>query len=463
MHLFLIGAGHVGLVTAAGLARLGHRLTVADIDEARIAGLRKSVPPVFEPGLQEALAGSAAAGRLEFTTDLRPPAACAFSIVAVSTPTGPDGPLSMANVVRVVDALLAATGADHTIVVRSTLPIDGPARLLALRGDGGDRAAIVTNPEFMREGSALRDFDRPDRLVAGWLAPRDQAAAEAVLDLYAGLDAPRLIADARSIALMKLATNVFLATKVAYANELARICDVVGADVDTVADGIGLDPRIGRSFLTAGPGFGGSCLPEQSVALSLMSAASGVPTPLIEAISRSNETHQRAIVTRLASLLASTRVAVAAASVGATRRASEPATPSEAGHDHQAGGDLSGYRIALLGLAFKANTDDVRESPALSIARYLREAGATVVGTDPRAIAKARAADPELLTADTVEATVQDADAVLVTTEWVDFTGLDWVDLSGRMAGDLVYDTRDVVAGEQVRAAGLRYASLGRG
>jgi UDPglucose 6-dehydrogenase len=248
------------------------------------------------------------------------------------------------------------------------------------------------------------------------------------------------MADARSVALIKLATNVFLAAKVAYANELARICDVVGADVDTVADGIGLDPRIGRAFLNAGPGYGGSCLPEQAVALSLITAARDIPTPLIEAVSRSNETHQRAIVSRLASLLGGSGVADSA----------------------RTGTGLTGCRIALLGLAFKANTDDVRESPALSLARYLRQAGATVVGTDPQAIAKARLADPDLLTADTVAAAVEGADAVLVATEWREFSDLDWPDLAARMAGDLVYDTRDIVPSEEVRAAGLRYASLGR-
>jgi len=430
MHLFLIGAGHVGLVTAAGLARLGHRVTVADIDADRIDGLGRGVAPVFEPGLEDALNACAAGGRLAFTTDLGPPAECAHSIVTVSTPTGPDGPLSTANVEQVVTSLLNVTGADHTIVVRSTLPVDGPARLIALRGDGADRAAIVTNPEFMREGNALADFERPDRLIVGWLEERDQAAAQNVLGLYDGVDAPTLVADARSVALVKLATNVFLATKVAYANELARICDVVGADVDTVADGIGLDPRIGRAFLTAGPGYGGSCLPEQAIALSLITAARNIPTPLIAAVSHSNETHQRAIVARLATLV---------------------------------GGSLRGRRVAVLGLAFKANTDDVRESPALSLAEYVREAGAEVVATDPRAVAKARRLDPELLTADTVAEAVTDADAVLVATEWRDYAALDWADLARRMRGDLVYDTRDIVPAAAVTGAGLRYASLGRG
>jgi UDPglucose 6-dehydrogenase len=282
----------------------------------------------------------------------------------------------------------------------------------------------------MREGTALRDFEHPDRLVVGWLEERDRPAADLVLGLYEGVKAPTLVADARSVALVKLATNVFLATKVAYANELARICDEVGADVDTVADGIGLDSRIGRAFLTAGPGYGGSCLPEQAIALSLITAAHGVPTPLIAAVSHSNETHQRAIVTRLATLL---------------------------------GGSLDGRRVALLGLAFKADTDDVRESPALSLAVYLREAGAEVIGTDPRAVAKARRLDPELRTADTVAEAVSGADAVLVATEWRDYATLDWADLARRMAGVLVYDTRDVVPPAAVRAAGLRYVSLGRG
>jgi UDPglucose 6-dehydrogenase len=445
MHLFLIGAGHVGLVTAVGLARLGHRLTVADIDETRIAGLAKGIPPVFEPGLEEAIARAAEAGLLAFTTDLTPPPDSAFSIVTVSTPTGPDGPLSTANVERVVAGLLETTDAGHTIVVRSTLPIDGPARLLALRDGAGGTAAIVTNPEFMREGSALRDFDRPDRLVVGWIERRDEPAARAVLGLYAGIDAPTLVADARSVALVKLATNVFLAAKVAYANELARICDVVGADVDTVADGIGLDPRIGRAFLTAGPGYGGSCLPEQAIALSLITAARDIPTPLITAVSRSNETHQRAIVARLGTLLdEGGGTATGAATAGS------------------AGPGVRGRRIALLGLSFKANTDDVRESPALSLARYLRDAGATVVGTDPRANAKARLADPDLVTADSPAAAVDGADAVLVATEWREYADLDWTALASRMAGDLVYDTRDIAPADEVRAAGLRYASLGR-
>jgi len=428
MHLFLLGAGHVGLVTAVGLAKLGHRVTVADIDRSRIDGLQAGRAPMFEPGLEEGMAS--AADRLAFTIDPSPPADAAFSFVAVGTPFGPDGPLALDHVEKVVRDLLEVTGPDHTIVVRSTLPMSGPATLLELRAAGQGRAAIVTNPEFMREGTALRDFERPGRIVTGWLEERDRDAAERVLALYAGIDAPTLVADARSVALIKLASNVFLAMKIGYANELARLADAFGATASIVADGLGLDERIGRSFLDSGPGFGGSCLPEQAVALARIADAAGVPAPLIEAVAVSNRTHQRAIVARLASLL-------------------EPA-------------GLAGKRIALFGLAFKANTDDVRESPALAIAAELRAGGAEVVGTDPRAGAHAQAVDPRLELAPSPDAAAAGADAVLVVTEWPVYTSLDWKAIAGAMRGNLVYDTRNVVDGSDVVRAGLRLERLGR-
>lgn len=434
MHVFLVGAGHVGLVTAAGLVRLGHHVTVADIDGARIDRLRAGQPPVFEPGLADALSAAAAGGAIAWTTDVDPPAGTPFTFVCVSTPTGPDGPLDTTNVEAAVGRLLHRAPADHVVVVRSTLPLDGPARLRALatgRGEAGvGRPAIVTNPEFMREGQALDDFERPSRVVAGWLEPSDRPAAEAVIGLYAPLGAPSLVADAGSVALIKLMSNVFLGMKVAYANELARIADVLGADVSTVIEGVGLDPRIGTAFMKPGPGFGGSCLPEQAVAIALQTAALDVEAPLLSAIHRANATHQRALVARLEALL---------------------------------GGDgaLRGRRIALLGLAFKANTDDVRESPALALATHLRAAGARVVGYDPRAEAKARAADPALETAPGPLDAADGADAVLVATEWAEFRTLDWASLADRMPGRLVYDTRDVVDVAAAEAVGFTVERLG--
>jgi UDPglucose 6-dehydrogenase len=433
VHLFLLGAGHVGLVTAVGFARLGHQVTVADLDAARIAGLAKGRPPVFEPGLTEALIAGLTNGSLAFTTELDPPADARFSFVCVNTPTGPDGPLSTANVEVAVARLLASVGPDHVIVVRSTLPLDGPGRLEAVAAATGvaDRAAIVTNPEFMREGQALEDFDRPNRVVTGWLEPRDQPAAQAVIDLYAPLGAPSLVADARSVALIKLGSNVFLGMKISFANELARVADATGADSEAVIAGIGLDSRIGTAFLRPGPGIGGSCLPEQAIAIALQTAALDVETPLLSAVHRSNAVHQREIVTRLETLLGGR-------------------------------GALAGRRIALLGLAFKADTDDVRESPALALAANLRAAGAEVLAHDPRAEGRARLADPMLAIAATPLEALRDADAVVVSTEWADYRTLDWVAGAAAMRGTLVYDTRGVVDVDAARAAGLRLERLGR-
>jgi UDPglucose 6-dehydrogenase len=434
VHLFLLGAGHVGLVTAVGFVRLGHRVTVADVDADRIAGLAEGRPPVFEPGLTDALIGGLADGSLTFTTQLDPPAEARFSFVCVSTPTGPDGPLSTVNVEAALARLLVTAGAEHVIVIRSTLPLDGPSRLAAVAAAGvgrPDRPAIVTNPEFMREGQALEDFDQPNRVVTGWLEPRDQAAAQAVIDLYAPLGAPSLVADARSVALIKLGSNVFLGAKIQFANEMARVADATGADIEAVIEGIGLDGRIGTAFLRPGPGIGGSCLPEQAIAIALETAALDVEAPLLSSVHRSIAVHQREIVARLATLLGGS-------------------------------GSLVGSRIALLGLAFKADTDDVRESPALALAANLRAAGAKVMSHDPRAERRALLADPALVVAPTALEALRNADAVVVATEWSEYHTIDWMAGAATMRGTLVYDTRGIVDVQAARDAGLRVERLGR-
>ena len=431
MHLFLLGAGHVGLVTAVGFARLGHRVTVADLDAGRVAALNAGRPPVFEPGLAEAVVGGLADASLVFTTELDPPQDASFTFVCVDTPTGPNGPLSTANVEAATARLLTRVGPDHTIVIRSTLPLEGPARLTALVENQPDRPSIVTNPEFMREGQALDDFDHPNRVVAGWLEPNDAVAAQRVIDLYAPLGAPSLVTDAPSVVLIKLGSNVYLAMKISFANELARVADATGADVDEVIAGIGLDGRIGTAFMRPGPGIGGSCLPEQAVAIALQTVALDVEAPLLSAIHRSNAVHQRQIVARLEHLLGGP-------------------------------GSLSRRRIGLLGLAFKADTDDVRQSPALALAANLRTAGARVIAHDPRAGARARLADPLLNVAPTLLEAVMDTDAVVVATEWPEYGQLDWTAVAAAMRGTLVYDTRAVVDVEAAEAAGLQVERLGR-
>lgn len=433
MHLFLLGAGHVGLVTAVGFARLGHRVTVADLDAVRIADLTSGRPPVFEPGLTDALVDGLANGSLAFTTQLDPPADAPFTFVCVSTPTDAGGPLSTVNVEAAVARLLTGAAPGHTIVIRSTLPLGGPNRLATLAAATGrsDRPAIVTNPEFMREGQALEDFDRPNRVVTGWLEPRDQPAAQAVIDLYAPLGAPSLVADARSVALVKLGSNVFLGMKVQYANEMARVADATGADIAAVIAGIGLDTRIGTAFLKPGPGIGGSCLPEQAIAIALETAALDVEAPLLSSVHRSNAVHQREIVSRLEKLLGGP-------------------------------GSLRGRRVAQLGLAFKADTDDVRESPALALASNLRAAGADVLTHDPRAERRALLADPTLAIAPTALEALTGAEAVVVATEWAEYGAIDWVAAAAAMHGTLVYDTRGIVDLEAASAAGLRVERLGR-
>lgn len=431
MHLFLLGAGHAGLVTAVGFARLGHRVTIADLDGERIAALREGRPPVFEPGLTEGIERGLADGSLTFTTQLDPPPDARFTFICVNTPTGPDGPLSTVHVEAAISRLLTRVGPDHTIVVRSTLPLDGPSRIVALAVGQFDRPSLVTNPEFMREGQALEDFTHPNRVITGWLEPRDADAAATVLGLYEPLGAPSLVADARSVALIKLGSNVYLGMKVSFANELARLADATGADVDEVIAGIGLDNRIGTAFLRPGPGVGGSCLPEQALAIARQTETLGLDAPLLSAVHRSNAVHQREIVARLEQLLG-----------GA--------------------GALTGRRIGLLGLAFKANTDDVRESPALALAANLRAAGATVLAHDPRAEAGALLADPELEVASTPLDAVSGADAIVVATEWAEYGQLDWPALSATMRGSLVYDTRAIVDVAAATAAGLRVERLGR-
>jgi UDPglucose 6-dehydrogenase len=311
------------------------------------------------------------------------------------------------------------------------LPLDGPRRIAALAEGRATRPSIVTNPEFMREGQALADFDHPNRVVTGWLEPRDEAAAQAVLDLYAAQGAPSLVADARSVALVKLGSNVFLGMKISFANELARVADATGADIDEVIAGIGLDSRIGTAFMQPGPGVGGSCLPEQAVAMALEAVALDVEAPLLSSIHRANAVHQRQIVARLEDLFGGP-------------------------------GALAGRQIGLFGLSFKANTDDVRESPALALAANLRAAGAEVLAHDPRAEARATLADPSLRVAPTPFEAATGADAVVVATEWADYADLDWAAVAGVMRGKLVYDTRSVVDVAAARAAGLQVVRLGR-
>jgi UDPglucose 6-dehydrogenase len=428
MQLFVVGAGYVGLTTAIGFNQLGHDVTVHDVSPERLAQLSAGHSPLLEDGLEEALQQGLAAERLRFTASEVPPGDTALAFVCVPTPLGPDGLLDTALVEDVVKGLLDVLPTTATIVVRSTLPLHGPGRLRAV-ADADHRPAVLVNPEFMREGHALADFWAPSRVAVGYLEARDRAAAEAFAGLYEPLRSRTLVADAESIVLVKLASNVFLATKVAFANELARLADAIGADASVVVDGLGLDPRIGRAFLDSGPGIGGSCLPEQAEAIAVETSRRHLGAVLMEAVAASNRHHQEALVEAVGQALPN---------------------------------GLPGARVALLGLAFKANTNDVRRSPGLAIGQLLRDRGAGVVAYDPVASAPARQADPQLLIADSPEAAAAGADAVVIATEWPAFAELDWPLIARAMRGGLVFDTRRIASADEVEGAGLRYLALGR-
>jgi len=437
MHISIVGAGYVGLVTAACFAHIGHHVVCLDVDAARIERLRGGDLPVHEPGLDELVSEGLGNGRLTFSTDYAETRESELLIVCVGTLDAEeewDG--------TIVRAAVTAIAADATlprrIVVRSTL-LPGTARELAAEVQAIDPAVVLAhNPEFTREATAVADFLGPDRVVIGVdghdePGPAAELAA-ALREVYAPLEAPVVVTDLTSAETIKVASNVFLAAKITFANEISRLTAATGADSQAVVDGMGLDRRIVRNFLSPGPGFGGSCFPSQARALPGLAASHGVQTPLLDAIWPSN--------VRQADWLLD-------------------------GLERASGRTLAGTRVALLGLTFKAGTDDLRESPALRLGQALLARGATVVAYDPVSLeagvaALARLApDAPLEAASSVAAACAGADAVVVATEWPEFADLDWAALAPTMAGDVVVDGRRVVDTEAAAAAGLRVVALG--
>lgn len=428
MQLALVGAGYVGLVTAACLVRLGHRVRVIDIDAQRVEGLNRGIVPIREPGLDELIDEGLASGRLSFHADVTATHGSRLAIVAVGT-LDRAGEWTDRNVLAAAESLARDPDAPRRIVVRSTL-LPGTARRIAARLEEIDPTVeFALNPEFTREGSAVNDFLAPDRVVIGSDGGESQPVVTDLVRLYEPLERPIVVTDLASAEMGKMASNVFLATKIAFANELARICAAVDADVLAVAEVLGLDNRIGRSFLSPGPGFGGSCLPSQARVLPGLARDVGASVPVMASVAESN-----------------------------ARQASWIVETVERGI-----GELDGRRVALLGLSFKAGTDDVRESPALTIAQRLVERGATVAAYDPHADrAAVLAAVPDITIVDDVESACRDAEAVVVATEWPEFHGIDWLALAPLMRGSLVVDARHIVDGPMAEEAGLHVDSLGR-
>jgi UDPglucose 6-dehydrogenase len=419
----VIGTGYVGLVSAAGFAELGSDVWCVDIDAAKIERLRQGEVPIYEPGLKELLARNAS--RMHFSTDIA--AALEHSrllFVAVGTPPTYSGDADLSAVHAVANAIPASR--DHALVMKSTVPCGTGASLLRVFGEQGkDALGYVSCPEFLKEGSAVEDFLHPDRVVVGddggW-------AGDAVVELYAPLQAPLVRTDVASAEMVKLASNAFLATKISFINEIANVCEETGADVVEVASGMGLDDRIGPKFLQAGIGFGGSCFPKDVDALKQLAGNSGYHFQLLTSVIEVNELQKRRVIGKL--------------------------------HKHLGG--LAGKRVALLGLAFKPNTDDMREASSLVLSARLQADGASVVACDPVAEEQARTLVAGIAFADSALSAVEQADAVVLVTEWQEFLELDWKLVAEAMSGKLVVDGRNALDPHAIRGAGLIYEGIGR-
>ena len=417
----VFGAGYVGLVTAACFAELGHDVAVRDVLAHKIAALRRGEVPIYEPGLDELLERNR--DRLVFTTDVAEAIDGAdFVYVAVGTPPTYSGDADLSAVWTVIDEL-PAVGRRIVVAMKSTVPV-GTGEKVRHRLDerGMSHVGYVSNPEFTAEGTAVRDFMEPDRIVIGAFDPAD---AEAVASLHADIDAPIVRADVASAEMIKLAANAALMTRISFINEIANVCEATGADVVKVAEGIGHDRRIGKSFLRAGVGFGGSCFPKDSLALKQLAANSGYHFQVLNAVIEVNELQKRRVIGKLTEVL----------------------------------GSLRGKRVALLGLAFKPNTDDTREAPAFVLAGRLLAEGADVVVWDP-------VAHPDGLHGVDHVASVHEAargaDAVVLVTEWPELAEVDWAAVASSMRTPVFVDGRNMLDPERMRAAGFAYDAIGR-
>jgi UDPglucose 6-dehydrogenase len=437
MQVRVIGLGYVGLVTAACLAEWDHRVVGMETNEQRLEALKRGEVPFFEPGLAEMVARHVAGGRLAFqgaAPETQVDADVVF--VAVGTHDG-NGGWQTETMLACLSEIVPAMGDDAVLVIRSTLPPDFmrqlPRLLRSLREQAG-RAPItaLVNPEFTREGAAVHDFLHAERVVIGVIDDPDGHGTERLTALYASADAPILTMSAIDAAFSKLGANLFLATKISFANELATLCDAYGARIDNVVEAMAYDGRIGGRFLRAGVGFGGSCLPHQ-VTMTVKSATlAGIPSPLLAAVDTINHRRRTEFVDRIREML---------------------------------GGSVDGRRVALLGLTFKPETDDLRDAPAIDIARGLIAEGASVVAYDPMSTARARsaAAVPGLEVVDSAMEAIEDADAIGLVTEWREFRELDWHAAHRAAAGDVVVDGRGALEPAMISQAGFAYAAFGRG
>jgi UDPglucose 6-dehydrogenase len=436
MKIAMVGSGYVGLVSGACFADFGHEVVCIDKDLAKIARLREGVMPIYEPGLDKLVDSNVKAGRLSFTTDLAEGIAGAEAIfIAVGTPSRRgDGHADLSFVYAVAEEIGANLSNDAVVVTKSTVPVgtgDEVERILAESGTT-HRFAVVSNPEFLREGAAIGDFKRPDRIVIG---AQDDFGRAVMREVYRPLflnESPILFTGRRTSELIKYAANAFLATKITFINEIADLCERVGADVQDVSRGIGMDNRIGSKFLHAGPGYGGSCFPKDTLALLKTAEDYDSPMRIVGAVVEANDSRKRAMGRKVLDALGGKETA-------------------------------RGKKVALLGLTFKPNTDDMRDSPAIAVAQTLTDAGAEVFAYDPEGMEAAAPLMPQVTMCDDPYTTIAGADAIAIVTEWDAFRALDLDRVKEIARAPVLVDLRNIYRADDLRARGFDYVSVGRG
>jgi len=432
MHIAVIGTGYVGLVTGACFAEFGVDVTCVDVDHEKVDKLNRGVIPIYEPGLDKIVEKNAAAGRLHFTTDIKTAVEQALVVfLAVGTPPQEDGSPDMSYYRQAAKDVADAINGYKVLVTKSTVPVgtgkwlrDFVAANLTIDTEFG----VASNPEFLREGAAIEDFMRPDRVVVGSNDPR---AIDVMKDLYRPLyliETPVVITSLEAAELIKYAANAFLATKITFINEIANLCDAIGCDVHDVARGMGMDNRIGRKFLHPGPGYGGSCFPKDTRALTTVADKFGVETRIVDAVVEANERQRDAMIPKIEKLV----------------------------------GDLNGKTIGVLGLSFKPETDDMRESPAIDIIKEMVKRGATIRAFDPVAMSEARHYLPDIEYAEDEYAAIAGADALVIVTEWNQFRALDMERVKDLLNAPKIADLRNIYEPADMREMGFEYVGVGR-
>jgi len=435
MKIAMVGSGYVGLVSGACLADFGHEIVCIDKDPGKIERLQAGIMPIYEPGLAELVAGNVKAGRLSFTTSLAEGIDGAQAIfIAVGTPSRRgDGHADLSFVYAVAEEIGQNLKNPAVIVTKSTVPVGTGDAVERIIGEANlpFQFAVVSNPEFLREGAAIGDFKRPDRIVIG---AEDEFGKQVMQEVYRPLflnQAPLVFTSRRSSEMIKYAANAFLATKITFINEIADLCEKVGGNVQDVARGIGLDNRIGGKFLHAGPGYGGSCFPKDTLALLKTAEDYDSPLRIVEAVAKVNESRKRAMGRKVVDALGGPEAA-------------------------------RGKKVALLGLTFKPNTDDMRDAPSIAIAQTLQDAGVAVAAYDPEGMEMAAPMMPGVAMANSAYGAIEDADAVVLVTEWDAFRALDFDKIKSIAKAPLLIDLRNVYRPDEVRAKGFTYLSVGR-